>query len=87
MRYPIMKRLRVPASLVVAFVGSATCVSLYTGGCETTTDPIDAGHLQQTRPDGPGRDGTMEPPDVGPDARSDPDPEPADAGLPDTPIV
>jgi hypothetical protein len=52
MRYPIMTRrddddddqtprgrLRVPAALAVAFVGTSAAVSVWYGGCHTETDP------------------------------------------------
>jgi hypothetical protein len=56
MRYPIMshepddtrgKRLRVPAALAVAFVGSSAAISAWYGGCHPTADPpLDAGFLE-----------------------------------------
>ncbi|HEY5951265.1 MAG TPA: hypothetical protein VIV40_37490 [Kofleriaceae bacterium] len=41
------RRLRVPAALAVAFVGTSAVVSVWYGGCHTTTDPTpDAGHVE-----------------------------------------
>ena len=41
------KRLRVPAALVVAFVGSAGAVSVWYGGCHDPNEPwVDAGSIE-----------------------------------------
>jgi hypothetical protein len=44
-------RLRVPAVLAVAFVGSSTMVSMWYGGCDPRPpDPTpDAGHIEMVR--------------------------------------
>lgn len=63
MRYPIMgrrraghdatprRRLRVPAALAVAFVGSAGAVSMWYGGCthDATDPPLDGGRIANTQ--------------------------------------
>jgi len=80
-RVPAVKRLRVPVSLIVAFLGSATAVSMSYGGCHTTTDPIDAGMLDNVRTDA----------DVGDGGRGDGGDDRGDGGRDaapaDTPVV
>ena len=77
------RRLRVPAALAVAFVGTSAAVSMWYGGCHTDTHPpFDAG-LIESRGDADLADaGSDDPiPDaVLPDA-------PVDAAPPDTPPV
>jgi hypothetical protein len=84
------RRLRVPAALAVAFVGSAAAVSVWYGGChaDTVDPPVDGGRLEMHRDANvvdaghdAGHDAAIDAaaPDV-PDA-------PRDAAPPDTPIV
>ena len=72
------RRLRVPATLFVAFVGSATWVGMSYGGCEHSTDPIDAGMVQRPHVDA-GDAGSLADADDSVDA-------PRDAA-PDTPVT
>ena len=46
-----VRRLRVPAALAVAFVGSSAMVTMWYGGCDPNTpDPVpDAGRLEMQR--------------------------------------
>lgn len=73
------RRLRVPATLFVAFVGSATWVGMSYGGCHEPTDPIDAGMVERPRVDA-GGDGALA------DANDDPVDAARDAA-PDTPVT
>jgi hypothetical protein len=95
MRYPIMSsrdddndqsprgRLRVPAALAVAFVGTSAAASMWYGGCHTETDPPVDALVIESRDDGGGIDvADNDPPD---DAGVED--APRDAAPADTPPV
>jgi hypothetical protein len=77
-------RLRVPAALAVAFVGTSAAVSMWYGGCHTETDPPIDALVIETRRDADGIDAAIE--DAIVDAAPTPD-GPRDAAPPDTPPV
>ena len=91
MRYRIMsdgnneapkRRLRVPAALAVAFVGSAGAVSVWYGGCHHAEPdpPVDAGRLEIPGSDGDAGTAEEDAP-TGMDAGTTPD-APRDAAPP-----
>ena len=79
-----VRRLRVPAALAVAFVGTSAVISMWYGGCHSgMPDPPDARSIEAER-DANGTLADAEVVDAGPsDAHPD---APADA-RPDTPPV
>ncbi len=89
---PQRHRLRVPAALAVAFVGSAAAVSVWYGGCEPVPpDPSPDARTLVIRDDASSDADADGPPDAtvdagppAPDAAID---APVDAAPPDTPMT
>ena len=77
-----LRRLRVPAALAVAFVGSSAAITMWYGGCHAgTPDPVDGRQIQMAH-DAGGPDGVVD--DAAPVDASD---APRDDAPPDTPPV
>ena len=79
-----IRRLRVPAALVVAFVGTSAAVSMWYGGCGSDTNPPPDAIIIESRVDAAVEDASLE--DALVDAGNTPD-APRDAAPPDTPPV